>query len=88
MSPARLRAFLRGLMEPRTELAIPLAAAALILVLGDVVMMAALSRLAPALHEQAAAVPASTRRWVVGVPSALVYLAVVARRRWRSMFNG
>ena len=82
-----MRVFLRGLMDSRTELAIHGAVAALILVLGDVAMMEALSRVAPSLHAQAEVVPDSTRRWIVGVPLALVYLSIVARRLWRATFS-
>lgn len=84
MVTGRLRAFLRRLSDSRTELAMPVAVASLLLVLGDVVLMATLSRLAPTLHAQALAVPASTRRWIVGAPLALIYLATVTRRLWRS----
>lgn len=84
VATARLHAFLRRLVDSRTELAIPFASAVLILVLADPVMMTALSRLAPALHEQAFSVSASTRRWIVGAPPALAYLAFVGHRLWRA----
>jgi hypothetical protein len=85
VAPARLRAFLRALRDSRIELAIPLAIAAIILLLADLALMSALSRLAPSLWAQAAAVPTSLRRWIVGVPAALAYLAVVARRMWTAL---
>lgn len=84
MAGDRLRAFRRALTDSHTELAIHVAVATLILVLGDVVMMAVVSRVAPALHAHAATIPEATRRWFVGVPSALVYLAIAARRLWRA----
>lgn len=82
MAPTGLRAFLRALTDSHTELAIHAAVAALVLVLGDVVLMALLAQFAPALHTQAANIPAPTRRWLVGAPSALIYLVVVGRRLW------
>jgi hypothetical protein len=82
MNVRSLRAFLRELMDSRIELAIPFASAVLILLLSDLALMTALSWLAPALHGQAAAVPDSTRRWMIGVPAAAVYLALAIRRLW------
>lgn len=70
-----LRHYLAHLRDSRTEVAIRLAVAALILALGDRVLTALLAALVPDWHLAWTSLEQSTRRWLAGAPAALAWLA-------------
>ena len=84
--PPGLRAYLNHLRDPRTELSILVASALLVLVLAEPVLMSILEALAPAGYAwlQNWLTP-TWRRWVIGLPPALLLAGYVLWREWRAM---
>ncbi len=87
--PPGLRAYIDHLRDPRTELSILVACAVLVLVLAEPLLMSILETFAPAGYGwmQNWLTP-TWRRWIVGLPPALLLAAGVLWRDWRALRRG